>query len=149
MEDYDWLTAGASAFRRAGYETVNARLNYPPSQQDYFAGFVFLPEDSEQWREIDAGIEEARLRNPHEIFVWALPQVCRDGFVHLPQPEDGDTMQAFDDVLYPLALGRDATIVPEFSTSVSVTASGFERRNSPVVERAAALRCGPGHPLGG
>lgn len=53
-------------------------------------------------------------------------------------------MQAFDDVLYPLALGRDATVVPEFSTSVSVTASGFERRNSLWSDARLRFDVGPG-----
>lgn len=130
VEDYDWLTAGADGNRRAAYDVVNDRLGYPPEEQDYFAGFVLLAEQADQWRLIDAGIDQAMLRGPHEIFVWALPQVCRDGYVRLPHTEDETDMQAFDDVLYPLALGRDATVIPEFSTSVSVTASGFERRNS-------------------
>ena len=144
VEDYDWLTAGADAFRRHGYEVINARLGYSPEEQDYFAGFVLLPEQNELWRRIDAGVDEARLRNPHEIVIWALPQVCRDGYVRLPEPQDGDDMQAFDDVQYPLALGRDATVIPEFSTSVSVTASGFERRNSLWSNARLRFDVGPG-----
>lgn len=53
-------------------------------------------------------------------------------------------MQAFDDVLYPFALGRDATVVPEFSTSVSATASGFERRNSLWSNARLRFDVGPG-----
>ena len=144
LEDYDWLTAGADAYRRAGYAAIDQRLGYPPEDQDYFAGFVFLPEQREQWRRIDAGIDEALGRNPHEIFIWAMPQVVRDGYVRLPEPQDTDTMQAFDDLPYPLALGRDATIIPEFSTSVSVTASGFERRNSLWSNARLRFDVGPG-----
>jgi uncharacterized protein (TIGR02217 family) len=144
LEDYDWLTQGADANRRAGYQTVNDRLGYPPEQQDYFAGFVLLHEQGDLWRRIDAGIDEAIPRNPHEIFIWALPQINRDGYVRLPKPEDNDTMQAFDDVLYPLALGRDATIIPEFSTSVAVTASGYERRNSLWSNARLRFDVGPG-----
>ena len=144
LEDYDWLTQGADAYRRAGYQTINARLGYPPEQQDYFAGFVLQHEQSDLWRRIDAGIDEAIPRDPHEIFIWALPQINRDGYVRLPQPKDTDTMQAFDDVLYPLALGRDATIIPEFSTSVAVTASGYERRNSLWSNARLRFDVGPG-----
>ena len=53
-------------------------------------------------------------------------------------------MQAFDDVLYPLALGRDATIIPEFSTSVAITASGFERRNCLWSDARLRFDVGPG-----
>jgi uncharacterized protein (TIGR02217 family) len=105
---------------------------------------VLLHEQGDLWRRIDAGIDEAIPRNPHEIFIWALPQINRDGYVRLPKPEDTDTMQAFDDVLYPLALGRDATIIPEFSTSVAVTASGYERRNSLWSNARLRFDVGPG-----
>jgi uncharacterized protein (TIGR02217 family) len=144
VEDYDWLTDGADAFRRRAYAEIDDRLGYPPAEQDYFAGFVLRPEDREEWRRIDAGIDEALARNPHETVVWALPQVTRDGYLRMPEFEESDTMQAFDDVLYPFALGREATIVPEFSTSVAVTASGFERRNSLWSDARLRFDVGPG-----
>lgn len=53
-------------------------------------------------------------------------------------------MLHFDDLPYPLALGRDATIMPEFSTSVSVTASGYERRNSLWSNARLRFDVGPG-----
>ena len=144
LEDYDWLTSGSDARRRAAYAAANARLGYPATDQDYLAGFVPAGADPDLWRQIDAGIDEALIRSPHECFVWALPQVCRDGFVRLAQPDQEDTMQPFDDLAYPLALGRDAMITPEFSTSVSVTASGFERRNSLWSNARLRFDVGPG-----
>ena len=45
---------------------------------------------------------------------------------------------------HPLALGRDATVMPEFSTSVAVTASGFERRNSLWSNARLRFDVGPG-----
>ena len=98
----------------------------------------------EQWRLIDAGLDEAAGRAAHERFVWAMPQVCRDGFVRLPPPSDEDAMQAFDDIAYPLALGRDASVTPEFSTSVATTASGHERRNSLWADARLRFDVGPG-----
>ena len=53
-------------------------------------------------------------------------------------------MQAFDDVLYPLALGRDAGVSAEFSTSVAVTASGHERRGSQWSDARLHFDVGPG-----
>ena len=144
IEDYDWLTSGADAHRRSGYAAVNARLNYPAASQDYLAGFVLLAADSAKWRKIDAGLDEAAVRGVHERFVWALPQVCRDGFVRLPSPSAEDQMLPFDDLPYPLALGRDATVMPEFSTSVAVTASGYERRNSLWSNARLRFDVGPG-----
>ena len=144
VEDYDWLTAGADAFRRAAYAAIDARLGYPTAAQDYLAGYVPDPGDSTAWQRIDAGLDEAAQRGAHERFVWALPQVCRDGFVRLPPASDEDQMLPFDDVPYPLALGRDATVMPEFSTSVAVTASGFERRNSLWSNARLRFDVGPG-----
>jgi uncharacterized protein (TIGR02217 family) len=144
VEDYDWLTAGAEASRRTAYATIDARLGYPATRQDYLAGYVPDPGDDHAWREIDRGLDQAAERGVHESFVWALPQICRDGFVRLPPPSDEDQMLPFDDVPYPLALGRDATVMPEFSTSVAVTASGFERRNSLWSNARLRFDVGPG-----
>jgi uncharacterized protein (TIGR02217 family) len=143
-EDYDWLTTGADGLRRAAYAELDTRLGYPAAAQDYLAGFVLSPGHPEQWQRIDAGIDEARTRGAHEIFVWASPQICRDGYVRIPEPLESDDMLAFDDVPYPLSLGRDATITPEFSTNVSVTASGFERRNSLWSNARLRFDVGPG-----
>src|SRR5690606_27785226 len=84
LEDYDWRTAGAEGRRAGGYATVQARLGYPLASQDYLAGFVLRAEDADAyWRRIDRGIEEAAARGVARRFVWALPQVARDGFTHL------------------------------------------------------------------
>jgi uncharacterized protein (TIGR02217 family) len=144
VEDYDWLTGGAEALRAAAYRTVDERLGYPASAQDYLAGFVLVPEDAETlWPKIDTGIDEAIARGIGRTFVWAAPQVSRDGYTRLADPQE-DTMQAFDDVPYPLALGRDAGVSPEFSTSVAVTASGHERRNSLWSDARLRFDVGPG-----
>ncbi|EIZ78294.1 hypothetical protein WSK_3176 [Novosphingobium sp. Rr 2-17] len=148
VEDYDWVTNGADGLRRAAYAEVNARLRYPPDEQDYLAGFVADADHTDHWRQIDAAVDEAQTRTPHEIVVWALPQITRDGYVRLPatstDSEGDDAMQAFDDVPYPLALGSDASVAAEFSTSISVSASGFERRNSVWSNARLRFDVGPG-----
>lgn len=53
-------------------------------------------------------------------------------------------MRAFDDVLYPFALGRDTAVGPEFSTTVTVLASGHERRNSLWSDARINFDVGPG-----
>ncbi|KPL68939.1 hypothetical protein SZ64_13015 [Erythrobacter sp. SG61-1L] len=144
VEDYDWLTAGADGLRRAAYALLDERLGYPADRQDYLAGFVPSAENSEaQWRRIDVGLSQAAARGIARRFVWALPQVARDGFTLLAPPE-GDAMQAFDDVHYPLALGRDAGVSPEFSTSITVTASGHECRASHWADARLRFDVGPG-----
>ena len=144
LEDYDWLTAGADGMRTAAYTAVEARLGYGAAAQDYFSGFVLLPEHNAAWRKIDAGIDEARARGVPNVFIWALPQICRDGFVRLPHSSEDDLMQAFDDVAYPLALGLGTSVTPEFSTNITVTASGFERRNSVWSDARLRFDVGPG-----
>ena len=61
------------------------------------------------------------LGRPLVAFVWALPQVCRDGYIRLAPTEDDD-MQAFDDVLYPLALGAVSIIASVLKLPMHPTA---------------------------
>jgi uncharacterized protein (TIGR02217 family) len=144
LEDYDWLTAGASALRRAAYGFANNRLGYPIEKQDYFAGFVLDPANAETfWTRIDAGLDEAAVRGVTRRYVWALPQVSRDGYTRL-DPSSELAMDPFDNVLYPFALGRSASVAPEFSTTVTVTASGHERRNSLWSDARLHFDVGPG-----
>ena len=144
LEDYDWLTAGADALRRQAYALTDERLGYPVEAQDYLSGFVLNAEDAKSfWRRIDAGLDEARVRGVARRFVWALPQVARDGYTRLA-PIEEDTVSPFDDVSYPLALGRDLSVSPEFSTSVVLTASGHERRNALWSDARMRYDVGPG-----
>ncbi len=144
LEDYDWLTAGADAARRAAYAFVDARLGYPLADQDYLAGFVLDPAEAETfWHRIDRGIDEAAMRGIARRYVWALPQVNRDGYTRLAPPPE-QAMDPFDDVLYPFALGRSASVAPEFSTSIAVTTSGHERRNSLWSDARLHFDVGPG-----
>ncbi|MFA6218937.1 MAG: DUF2460 domain-containing protein [Erythrobacter sp.] len=143
LEDYDWLISGAQAARRRANDFIAGHLGYPIERQDYFAGFVLSGEDSARlWPRIDAALDEARRRGVTQRFVWALPQVARDGYTRLPIMEDD--VQPFDDVSWPLALGRDAAVSPEFSTSVAVTASGHERRNALWSDARMRYDVGPG-----
>ena len=144
LEDYDWLTDGADAARRKAYTFVDERLSYPIADQDYLSGFVLRSEDAElYWQRIDAGLDEAAARGVTRRFVWALPQVARDGYTRIPTHKE-DTMLAFDDILYPLPLGRSVAVSPEFSTSVAVTSSGHERRNSLWSNARIHFDVGPG-----
>jgi uncharacterized protein (TIGR02217 family) len=144
LEDYDWLTAGNDALRRQAYQSVDQLLGYPTDKQDYFAGFVFDADDADAvWPLIDHGLDEARERGIGRRFVWALPQIARDGFARMPITMEDD-LQAFDDVSYPFALGRTSAISPEFSTSIATTASGHERRNSLWSDARLHFDVGPG-----
>ena len=141
LEDYDWAAAGNEAASARGIAAVEARLGYPAAHQHYLAGFVLRPEDRRQWRHIAAAAARARRRGVARTFVWALPQVLRDGFVHFDQEE---AMDAFDDVLFPLALGREAEVAPEVSTSIVTSAGGQEKRNAEWAEARTRYDVGPG-----
>jgi uncharacterized protein (TIGR02217 family) len=144
LEDYDWLTSGTDASRRAAYDVVNARLGYPLADQDYLSGFVLDPANAEAfWPRIDCGLDEAAARGIARRYVWAQPQVNRDGYTRLTPPPE-QAMDPFDNVLYPFALGRNASVAPEFSTSIAVTASGHERRNSLWSDARLHFDVGPG-----
>jgi uncharacterized protein (TIGR02217 family) len=145
IEDYDWLTGGFEALRAQGRVLAESRLGYVRSRQHYLSGFVLNAEDAgAMWPVIDAAASEARQLGVAETFVWALPQIARDGFTRLPDPNEEAIMQPFDDVLFPISIGRDATVTPEFSTNVTITASGFERRNSLWADARLRFDVGPG-----
>lgn len=141
LEDYDWAAAGNDAATAKGVALAQARLGYPASDQHYLAGFVLRPEDRHQWRPIAEAAARARDRGVAATFVWALPQVLRDGFVHFDQESDVD---AFDDVLFPLVLGREAEVAPEVSTAIVTSAGGRENRNAEWAEARLRYDVGPG-----
>ncbi|SDA35236.1 DUF2460 domain-containing protein [Sphingomonas sp. NFR15] len=142
LEDYDYVTAGNSALSARAIAEAQTRLGYVTGDTDYLAGFVLRPEDSAGWREIEAAAERARARGVRRGFVWALPQVIRDGFVHFE--EEAEEMQAFDDVVFPLALGREAEVAPEYSTAVVTSAGGHEARNAGWAGARTHYDVGPG-----
>ena len=53
-------------------------------------------------------------------------------------------MQAFDDVLFPIALGREAEVAPEVSTAILTSAGGHESRNAAWAESRTRYDVGPG-----
>ena len=141
LEDYDWVTAGRTADTAAGVAAAEARLGYPVAEQDYLSGFVLRPEDTAQWRAIDAAADAARARGVRRAYAWALPQVLRDGYVHW----DGEAeVEAFDDVLFPLALGQEAEVSPEYATAVVASAGGQETRTARWAAARTRYDVGPG-----
>ena len=141
LEDYDWAAAGNAVASARGVALTEARLGYPGEKQHYFAGFVLNPEDARQWCGIADAADAARARGVAATFIWALPQVIRDGFVTFDQEED---MQAFDDVLFPIALGREAEVAPEVSTAILTSAGGHEARNAAWAQARTRYDVGPG-----
>ncbi len=142
LEDYDWVTSANSGATIRGLAVATQRLGYPIADQHYFAGFVLAPDDRSQWRLIEAAAEASRKRGVAQTFIWALPQILRDGFTYFDQ---GDVVvDAFDDVDFPLALGSGASVAPGFSTAIVTTASGREQRNADWASARLRFDAGPG-----
>ncbi len=143
LEDYDFVLAGDAGASARAAAVATARLGYPVAQQDYFTGFVLDPADAAiEWPRIAAAAAAARARGVARIFVWALPQVARDGFTCFDLGEG--ELNAFDDVDFPLALGREASVTPSFSTAIVTTAAGVEQRNADWADARLRFDAGPG-----
>lgn len=141
LEDYEWVTGNRRSLRAAGYEAVRQRLGYAPADQHYFSGFVATTEDRSQWRAIVDAAREADGRGVSKTFIWAIPQWWRDGVTLFG--EEGE-MQPFDDVVFPVAIGAEASVSPGFSTNVVTSASGHEYRNANWSQARLRFDAGPG-----
>jgi uncharacterized protein (TIGR02217 family) len=124
LEDYDFVLRGDTASHDAAVSLVRSRLNYPDAITDYYAGFILSRDASAQWFDIDRFAVRATFAR--DIFVWAYPQVVRDGFTYFDTEDD---MTGFHDEIFPLAIGLRANGGPRFSTIVTESASGHEHRN--------------------
>ncbi len=139
LEDYSFVTEADEAGMARGRAAVAARLGYPVERQHYLAGFVLTPERAIlEWQRIGEAAKAAMKRGVPQVFVWAWPQVARDGFQWTGPfvdeaggaTEDEEAgVQAFHDVLFPLEPGFEAVGGPEFATQVVTLASGHEQRN--------------------
>jgi uncharacterized protein (TIGR02217 family) len=105
------------------------------------SGFVLRPEDKAGWQRIADAIERARGRGVAETFVWALPQVIRDGFIWFDEEANVD---AFADVSFPIAIGREANVEAATSTAIAAGAGGREQRNAEWAEARLTFDAGPG-----
>jgi len=142
LEDYDFVTREDASGSRRAVAAVTGQLGYPAAEQHYFGGFVARPEDAGQWQAIGEAVQRAMARGVGEVFVWALPQVMRDGFTYFAGGEDG--VETFHDVRFPIEVGMGASGGPEFSTTVVTAASGFEQRNSDWAEARMRFDAGLG-----
>jgi uncharacterized protein (TIGR02217 family) len=68
--------------------------------------------------------------------------VIRDGFVHFQIGES--PVDAFEDVSFPLPLGREVTVEPAFQTAIVATAGGAELRNAEWADARLGFDAGPG-----
>lgn len=141
LEDYEWVTSGRSGLRHSAYAAIDARLNYPRSEQHYFSGFVAGSADRQEWRSIVDAATEGLGRDCSEVFLWALPQVLRDGLTLFGEEQP---VTPFDDVLFPIEIGQEASVAPNFSTNIVTSASGYEARNVNWSQARLRFDAGPG-----
>jgi uncharacterized protein (TIGR02217 family) len=145
LEDYDWAARGQAGASAAGAAAATARLGYPHAEQHYLTGFVLDPADKAQWANIDAAGEAAARRGVARVFVWALPQIARDGFVHFQaRQEEEDGVEPFADVDFPIAIGRAASVTTEFATAIITSQSGAEQRSPDWADARMRYDVGPG-----
>ena len=142
LEDYDWVTDDRPERTRAGFVAMAERLGYPVERTHYLSGFVLRPEDAAaHWPLIERAADAAR---PHAAarFVWALPQVARDGYIHFETQEE--PVRDFDDIRFPIAIGQHAAVTTEHAVSVVESASGHEHRNAEWAGARLRFDVGPG-----
>jgi uncharacterized protein (TIGR02217 family) len=140
LEDYEWVTGGRSSLQRDAYALTAARLGYPPDRQHYLSGFAEAGAP-QQWTSIIAAARAAQDRGVAETFIWALPQVVRDGLTLFGKD---DAMAPFADVDFPIAIGAEASAAPGFSTNIVTSASGHEQRNANWQQARLQFDAGPG-----
>jgi len=147
IEDYDWVTEGRTARSAQARAEIATRLGYDSAAWHYLAGFV--PAETgpagtrTAWSRIALAAEAARARGHAATFIWALPQVARDGFVIFDLAGDSD-VQAFDDLPFPLDIGQRAQVAPSFSTRIIETVSGHEQRSTQWADARLSFDAGPG-----
>jgi len=141
IEDYEWVTGNRRTQRLVAYSEVEQRLGYPNSEQHYFSGFVATADARSQWRSIVDAALDAEDRGAAEVFIWALPQVLRDGLTLFGEEQ---AVAPFDDVSFPIEIGQDASVAPSFSTNIVTSASGFESRNANWAQARLRFDAGPG-----
>ncbi len=137
-EDYEWVTGGRADLSAAARATVVSRLHYPIGEQHYFSGFAGVRGD---WSAIVEAARAAVRDGIAETFIWAMPQVLRDGLTLFGKDQD---VTPFEEVDFPIAIGAEASASPGFSTNVVTSASGHETRNANWQQARLRFDAGPG-----
>ena len=137
-EDYEWVTGGRADLSAAARTTVVSRLNYPIGEQHYFSGFAAARGD---WSSIVEAARGAVRDGIAETFIWAMPQLLRDGLTLFGKDQD---VTPFEEVDFPIAIGAEASASPGFSTNVVTSASGHETRNANWQQARLRFDAGPG-----
>ncbi|MBL4801347.1 MAG: DUF2460 domain-containing protein, partial [Emcibacter sp.] len=127
VEDYDFVLDGEWGKRTKAIAKIDQTLSYPRNQTHYFAGFNLLPSTVGNWKNIITAAGLGFQDSYDQIFVWAYPQVVRDGVIYTKDQEN--IMTGFHEVRLAQDISYGASGGPQFMTNVVEMASGHEQRN--------------------
>ncbi len=127
IEDYDFVLNGEWGKRTQAIGQIDLTLAYPRSKSHYFAGFNLLPTTPENWKNIIRAAGLGFQDGFAEVFVWAYPQLVRDGMIYTN--DQGMSMTGFHEIRLPEDISFGASGGPQFRTTVVEMASGREQRN--------------------
>ncbi|MCK5424798.1 MAG: DUF2460 domain-containing protein [Emcibacter sp.] len=127
IEDYDFVLNEEWGKRTSAIATIDQTLSYPRAKTHYFAGFNLLPTTLENWKNIIKAVGMGFKDGFNHIFVWAYPQVVRDGVIYTKDQEK--IMTGFHEVRLAQDISFGASGGPQFLTNVVELASGHEQRN--------------------
>ncbi|MCW2763972.1 MAG: hypothetical protein JWR85_4173 [Marmoricola sp.] len=82
IEDYDWIINGELDKLPLTREAALDLLEYPLSTVHYFVGFVLNGNHTWIWPNINIATKQALQANIPNVYVWAYPQVIRDGILY-------------------------------------------------------------------
>ncbi|WP_417624772.1 TIGR02217 family protein [Paremcibacter congregatus] len=127
LEDYDFVLDGAWGEKTQAIDKIDQQLGYPRASSHYFAGFNLSASTPENWRNIDRAIGGGFKASFAQVFVWAYPQLQRDGVIYGTDQEQD--MTGFHEIRLPVDISFGASGGPQFMTSIVTLASGHEQRN--------------------
>ncbi|HCH8780806.1 TPA: hypothetical protein NNR67_004414 [Salmonella enterica] len=82
IEDYDWIINGELDLLPLTLEAATVKLGYPLSVVHYFIGFVNSAYQTWVWASCNIAARNAIEWEIPYIYVWAYPQVIRDGILY-------------------------------------------------------------------
>jgi len=127
IEDYNFVLNGQWGKRTQTIGQLDQALAYPRSKSHYFTGFNLLATTLVNWKNIIKAAALGFQDGFAEVFVWAYPQVVRDGVIYTK--DQGVSMTGFHEIRLPEDISYGASGGPQFLTHVVEMASGQEQRN--------------------
>lgn len=142
IEDYDWIIAGQIARLQLTLQAAtgtgtlpNGRdeLGYPSNLVHYFVGFVFGNNENPPlgspagtvaalsvWDYCSIALQLAQTAGLTHLYIWAYPQVIRDGIVI--------SNSVYTEPTFPLGQSWFALVAPQFNTIVETSEADYETR---------------------